>query len=63
MKMIPPERLLPDRGIGFSNVYRLALEAQGKFPKRVKLGARKYAYPETEIDRWLEQRAAMREAS
>jgi predicted DNA-binding transcriptional regulator AlpA len=63
MKMIPPDRLLPDKGISFSNVYRIALENQGKFPRRVKLGARKYAYPESEIDRWLEQRAAMREAS
>jgi predicted DNA-binding transcriptional regulator AlpA len=63
MKMIPPDRLLPDKGISFSNPHRLTLESQGKFPRRVKLGAKRYAYPEPEIDHWLEQRAAMREAS
>jgi predicted DNA-binding transcriptional regulator AlpA len=62
MKMIPPERLLPDKGIGFSNVYRIELENQGQFPKRIKLSLRKYAYSESEIDRWLEHRAALRTA-
>jgi predicted DNA-binding transcriptional regulator AlpA len=63
MKMIPPDRLLPDKGIGFSNAYRIELENQNKFPKRIKLGERKYAYSESEIDRWIEQRAALREAA
>jgi prophage regulatory protein len=62
MKMIPPDRLLPDKGIAFSNPYRIELENQGKFPKRVKLGLRKYAYLETEIDDYLRNCAALREA-
>jgi predicted DNA-binding transcriptional regulator AlpA len=60
MKMIPPDRLGPDKGIGFSNPYRLELEREGRFPKRVKLGERKYAYIEEEIDRFLADRAARR---
>jgi predicted DNA-binding transcriptional regulator AlpA len=63
MKLISPEQLLTDKGISFSNPHRITLENQGKFPRRVRLGAKKYAYPESEIDLWIEQRAAMREAS
>jgi predicted DNA-binding transcriptional regulator AlpA len=63
MKMVPPDRLPADKGIDFSNPYRIELENQGKFPKRVKLGERKYAYVEHELDEWLKQRAALRETA
>jgi prophage regulatory protein len=60
MRMIAPQELGQLKGIHWSNVWRLELEKQGRFPKRVKLGARRYAYVETELDRWLEERAASR---
>ena len=61
MRMIGPQELGPLKGIHFGNVWRLALERQGRFPKRVRLGARRYAYIDAELDRWLEERAANRE--
>ena len=63
MRMISPAELGTLKGVRFCNVYRLELEAAGKFPKRVKLGARRYGYVESEIDRWLEERAARRDAA
>jgi prophage regulatory protein len=49
------------KGINFSNPHRHELERRGDFPKRVRLGARKYGYIEDEIDAWLKARAALRE--
>ena len=63
MRLIPPDELKPAKGIDFSNMWRLELEAQGKFPKRVKLGERKYGYVEAELDQWLEERAALRKTA
>jgi hypothetical protein len=60
MKMVPPDRLLPDKGIDFSNPHRIELEENGLFPKRVRLGARKYAYVEEEIDEYLKLCASKR---
>jgi predicted DNA-binding transcriptional regulator AlpA len=61
MRIISPSELGPLKGITFTNVWRLELERQGNFPKRVKLGLRRYGYLERELDQWLEQRAAGRE--
>jgi predicted DNA-binding transcriptional regulator AlpA len=63
MRMFSAAELGPLKGIWFTNPYRLELEAQGKFPKRVKLGERKYGYFEHELDEWLKSRAALREAA
>ena len=62
MRIVSPAELAPLKGIYFSNPYRLELEAQGKFPRHVKLGERKYGYIEDEIDAWLKARAALRTA-
>jgi len=61
MRIISPAELATLKGIPFTNPYRLQLEAQGKFPKRVKLGQRRYGYLEDELDHWLKERAALRE--
>jgi prophage regulatory protein len=63
MRIIGPHELGPLKGIHFGNVWRLELERRGRFPKRVKLGARRYGYVESEIDRWIEERAAQRRAA
>ena len=41
---------LKARGIPFTNKHLLKLEADGKFPKRVKLGEQTNAWVEEEID-------------
>ena len=62
MKLIPP-KALADLGIGFSNPYRLQLERQGRFPKRIRIteGGRAYAYDSAEVDEYLEWSAASRD--
>jgi prophage regulatory protein len=61
--IISPHELPKKKGISFSNPYRHELEKRGEFPKRVKLGARKYGYVDAEIDEWLKKRAALRNAT
>jgi prophage regulatory protein len=63
MKILSPGELITLKGIRFSNPYRLELEAEGKFPRRVKIGQRKFGYVETEIEAWLTARAALRETA
>jgi predicted DNA-binding transcriptional regulator AlpA len=63
MRIISPAELSPLKGITFTNVWRLQLERLGKFPKRIKLGVRRYGYLESELDQRLEERAAGREPS
>ena len=63
MRLVSPIELPSKYGVKFSNPYRLEMEAQGKFPRRVKFGQRKYGYVETEIDAWLKERAALREVA
>ena len=45
--MLPDE--LPSAGIGFCNRWRKHLEAEGRFPRRVRLSERKHAYVRREI--------------
>jgi prophage regulatory protein len=42
-------------GLSRSSIY--SLEAQGKFPKRVSIGARAVAWKSDEIAEWIESRA------
>jgi prophage regulatory protein len=37
------------------------LERAGKFPRRVSVGAGRYAYVEAEVDEWIAQRIADRD--
>jgi prophage regulatory protein len=62
MRIISPPELASKYGINFTNPHRLTLEATGRFPRRVKIGARKYGYLENELDAWLKVRAALRTA-
>jgi prophage regulatory protein len=43
---------LSARGISFSNKHLLDLERSGRFPKRVRLGAKSVAWSEPEIDEY-----------
>jgi prophage regulatory protein len=51
------------KGITYSKPHLWRLEKGGKFPKRVPIGAGRYAYVETEIDDWIEARVRERDAT
>lgn len=50
MRILSRSDLREKKGIGFSNVWLLDLEQRGKFPKRVRLGERRFGWLEDEID-------------
>jgi len=62
---IPRLLRLPDvlsvTGLSRSMIY--LLEAQGKFPQRVKLSLRAVGWPEDEVHQWVEFRIANRASS
>ena len=51
------------KGISYSKPHLWRLERSGKFPKRVPIGAGRYAYVETEIDDWIEARIRDRDVA
>lgn len=51
------------RGIPFSRQHIHRLIRQGRFPKPVKLGYSTNAWLVSDIDRWIEERVAEREAT
>jgi prophage regulatory protein len=50
------------KGIPWSRMHVFRKIRQGQFPKPVKLGAQTNAWPESEIDQWLADRVAQRDA-
>lgn len=54
---------LPRMGIRISNSTLLRLEAAGKFPKRVRIGAHSVAWLASEIDAHVAALAAEREVA
>lgn len=46
-------------GLPVSSLY--GLMARGRFPKGVKLSAKAVGWPEDEVRRWIEERAAERD--
>jgi Prophage CP4-57 regulatory protein (AlpA) len=61
-KLIAPADL-PAKGITLGNDQRSNLEAENRFPKRVRITPRTYAYIESEIDDWLAVKVAERNLS
>lgn len=54
---------LPRLGINISNSTMLRLEAAGRFPKRIRIGAHTVAWVATEIHAHIEALAAEREVA
>jgi prophage regulatory protein len=54
---------LKSKGIPYSKPHLWRLEKQDKFPKRVPIGAGRYAYVEAEIDGYVEGLIAARDAN
>lgn len=61
------ERLISKREtkerVTYSFAHTARLESEGKFPKRVRIGTGRVAYVESEIDAWIAQRIAERDAA
>ena len=53
------KELKPLKGISYSRIHLKRLEDAGKFPKRIKSGARIYWY-EHEVDEWKQSQADAR---
>jgi prophage regulatory protein len=62
MTRLIPYEALAAKCIGYSKPHLWRLEKAGKFPRRVPIGAGRYAYVETEIDEYLERKIAERDA-
>lgn len=61
-KLLPVRGDLPRLGINISPSTLLRLEAAGKFPKRVRIGAHSVAWLASEIQQHIDRLAAEREA-
>lgn len=46
----------------YSRAQRWRLERRGEFPRRIRLGVRRIAWVADEVDAWIEQRIADRDA-
>ena len=62
-RVVSKKQLRTDCGIPYSGQHIARLEAAGRFPKRIKLGQNRVVWLETEIEAWLDERIAEREAS
>jgi prophage regulatory protein len=62
MTQLIPYSALAAKCITYSKPHLWRLEKAGKFPKRVPIGAGRYGYVEREIDCYLEQKIAERDA-
>ena len=49
--------------VTYSFAHTARLEADGKFPKRVRLGTGRVAYVEREVSDWIASRIAERDAT
>ncbi len=58
MRMLSYKDLKPEKGIPYSEEWLRELVKAGKFPKPIRLGGNRIAFIETDIDRWLKDRAA-----
>ena len=61
VRLIPNEGLKA-KGVPYSKCHLWRLEKAGKFPRRVPIGSGRYAYVESEIDAYIDQKIAERDA-
>ena len=60
-KLVSKKELKTVLGIPYSFAHIARLEAAGKFPRRVKLGACRVAWILDEVSEWIEERVAQRD--
>jgi prophage regulatory protein len=61
MRVIPFEKLEPEKGVTYTRDHLRRLVKAGKFPRPIRLSESRIAWDEAEIDSWLKARAAERE--
>ena len=59
-RSITPD-MLPSKGIRYNSNHLRRMWRHGEFPKPVNLSPRRIAWPEEEIDAWIDERIAARE--
>lgn len=59
-QIIRPQAVWALTGLSRSSIYRL--EAQGRFPKRIKIGDHASGYLQAEVEAWVEARVSDRNA-
>jgi prophage regulatory protein len=52
---------LKEKGVSYGKCRLWQLEAENKFPKRVRLSAVRVAWVESEIDQWIADRITQRD--
>ncbi len=62
MQLVSKKELRTVCGIPYSPQHIARLEAAGKFPKRVQLGQNRVAWLLKEVEEWLNERIAKRDA-
>lgn len=62
-RLVSKKELRTVCGIPYSPQHIARLEAAGQFPKRVQLGPCRVAWLLTEVDAWVNERIANRDAS
>jgi len=62
-KLVSKKELKSVFGVPYSFAHIARLEAAGQFPKRVRLGACRVAWVADEVEAWIEERVAIRDAA
>jgi prophage regulatory protein len=61
-KRLIPRKALAEKGVDLSLSQLKRKVKDGSFPKPIRIGARRVAWVEAEIDAWIDQRIAERDA-
>jgi len=62
-KLVSKKELKSVFGVPYSFAHIARLEASGQFPKRVRLGACRVAWVAEEVQAWIDERVAIRDAA
>ena len=62
-KLVSKKELKSVFGVPYSFAHIARLEAAGDFPKRVRLGACRVAWVADEVQAWIDERVATRDAA
>jgi prophage regulatory protein len=62
-KLVSKKELKSVFGVPYSFAHIARLEAAGEFPKRVRLGACRVAWVADEVQAWIDERVATRDAA
>jgi prophage regulatory protein len=61
MKLLSIDELKSVKGVVYSKPHLWRLIRAGKFPRPIRLGQNRIAFPESEIDDWVQSKIAERD--